>query len=134
MRQAIQTHYLVDPIQQQNFHSALAAYFLQREPNIRTLDELPWQLAKAGDWYQLTNVLSTPSFFTRSGKKMNTMPKCFGRKLRSGQAPGWWKPTKWFESQPENYLHYLRPLASLLLAGGHTQEALNLQEARLKKF
>ena len=111
LRQAIQTHYLVDPIQQQNFHSALAAYFLQREPNIRTLDELPWQLAKAGDWYQLTNVLSSPSFFYALWQKNQYDAKMFWAQIEK------WSSARMVEAY-QMVLKSTRKLSTLLAATG----------------
>ncbi len=132
LRQAIQTHYLPEPFQQQNVHSALAAYFLQRESNFRTLDELPWQLAKAGDWSQLTNVLSSPSFFYALWQQNEYDAKMFWAQIENNSNMRMVTAYQFVLESPEEYLHYLRPLASLLLAGGHTQEALILQKARLR--
>ncbi|PKN87602.1 MAG: hypothetical protein CVU46_03995 [Chloroflexi bacterium HGW-Chloroflexi-8] len=132
LRQAIQEHYLTDLVQQQTIHNTLAAYFLKRESSFRTLDELPWQLAKAGDWYQLTNVLSSPSFLFELWQQNEYDAKMFWAQIEENSNARMVAAYQLVLESPEEYLRYLRPLASLLLAGGHPQEALILQEARLR--
>ena len=44
-------------------HNQLAAYFEQREISDRKMQELPWQLAQAGAWQRLYELLADQEFF-----------------------------------------------------------------------
>lgn len=44
-------------------HARLAEYFSGRPTEIRALDELPWQLAQAGEWERLRDLLADPPVF-----------------------------------------------------------------------
>ena len=47
IRRAVEHRYLPEQEQQQAAHRSLAEYFAAFEPDARTVDELPWQLAQA---------------------------------------------------------------------------------------
>jgi tetratricopeptide (TPR) repeat protein len=44
-------------------HVRLADFFAARELDARQVQELPWQLARAGEWHRLADRLADPSFF-----------------------------------------------------------------------
>ncbi len=45
------------------WHTRIADYFEQRDLDERKVDELPWQLSRAGAWDRLADLLSDPPFF-----------------------------------------------------------------------
>src|SRR5207245_2852747 len=47
---------------QQSAHAAVAAYFETRDLDFRTVEELPWQLARAESWSRLYELLADPAF------------------------------------------------------------------------
>jgi hypothetical protein len=47
----------------------LRAYFSKLPDSPRAIDELPWQLARLGDWLGLERLLSTPSFLSQAWKR-----------------------------------------------------------------
>jgi hypothetical protein len=65
LRQAVQTRYLMLSADQTATHTRLACYFSDSELDTRRLEELPWQLAAAGDWRQLYLLLGPVEFFDR---------------------------------------------------------------------
>jgi tetratricopeptide (TPR) repeat protein len=63
LRQAIQKRYLPQLSLQKQAHLRIAGYFeAQPAESLRRLDELPWQLARAGEWQQLSDLLGDPLF------------------------------------------------------------------------
>ena len=63
LRKAVHARYIDTPDVEKAAHLRLAAYFDARELDVRKVDELPWQLAKAVDWEGLRNCLADLSFF-----------------------------------------------------------------------
>jgi len=62
LRQAVRHRYWEGQTDQM-WHLSLAAYFGSRLLGRRTLEELPWQLARAGQWQKLREYLSEPTVF-----------------------------------------------------------------------
>lgn len=62
VRKAVEVKYLPTLEGQQKAHIRLAAYFADRDQSARKLDELPWQLAQAGSWPSLHDLLSDGAF------------------------------------------------------------------------
>ena len=60
---AIDAHYLYAPELKAAAHRSLADYFDRQDLGPRKVDELPWQLAAAGEWQRLYDVLADLSFF-----------------------------------------------------------------------
>jgi tetratricopeptide (TPR) repeat protein len=60
LRQAVETHYLPDQAARRTRHEHLATYFAAQPFAGRALDELPWQLAEAGAFARLADLLSDP--------------------------------------------------------------------------
>jgi tetratricopeptide (TPR) repeat protein len=60
---AVRQRYLGTAAAERAGHVRLAAYFTAREVDARQVDELPWQLARAGEWYELADRLADLAFF-----------------------------------------------------------------------
>ena len=63
-RAAVKARYLKEKSAIAAAHLKLADYFEGTAPDIRRIEELPWQLAMAGAWSQLVVLLSDPMFFS----------------------------------------------------------------------
>lgn len=57
LRQAVNRRYLTTPTRQRRMHSRLASYFEQQPHGTRRIEELPWQLQRAGKRRDLKNCL-----------------------------------------------------------------------------
>lgn len=63
LRKAVRKKYLRDSNTRDRAHASLASYFRKRVLDDRQLEELPWQLQKAGKWYELKDYLNDPTAF-----------------------------------------------------------------------
>jgi nephrocystin-3 len=63
LRDAVRDAYVSTPEQQIAAHLQLADYFGKQELTPRQLDELPWQLERAGNWTDLKRCLTNIEFF-----------------------------------------------------------------------
>lgn len=68
LRRAVRDRYLPTVAEREASHLRLADYFLGRELGSRTVEELPWQLARAGSWDRLRDLLADLSFFAAAWK------------------------------------------------------------------
>jgi tetratricopeptide (TPR) repeat protein len=64
LRDAVRRRYLSREQDLRDAHLRLADYFETRDPGVRTIDELPWQLAEAKSWDRLVALLSDANFLT----------------------------------------------------------------------
>jgi tetratricopeptide (TPR) repeat protein len=69
LRKAVECRYLPDEQTQTEAHLRLAGYFEDRPLDSRKVDELPWQLAEAGSWARLYDVLADVDFFREAWKR-----------------------------------------------------------------
>jgi tetratricopeptide (TPR) repeat protein len=63
LRTAVEQRYLPGEAERRAAHQRLAAYFAAHADVSRKLDELPWQLAAAGDWQALYDLLAGERVF-----------------------------------------------------------------------
>jgi nephrocystin-3 len=63
LRRAVERQYLQNDDERRAAHVRLAAYFQNREPSPRRIQELPWQLARGEAWDHLYNLLCEYEFF-----------------------------------------------------------------------
>jgi tetratricopeptide (TPR) repeat protein len=64
LRAAVRQRYLAEPEQERAAHLRLADYFAGRGVERRAVEELPWQLARAGSWQRLADLWTRLPFFT----------------------------------------------------------------------
>jgi tetratricopeptide (TPR) repeat protein len=60
LRRAVEARYLPDEAARIVAHRRLAAFFEAAEPDTRRAEELPFQVAEAGDWRHLAEILADP--------------------------------------------------------------------------
>jgi tetratricopeptide (TPR) repeat protein len=63
LRKAVENYYLSRDDEKQHVHQQIADYFMAQPDSYRRIEELPWQLAEAGEWNRLSALLSNPDFF-----------------------------------------------------------------------
>lgn len=75
--EAVERRYLGEQPLRNGIHQRVAGYFKGRRLGPRKLDEMPWQLAKAGNWHALVRVLTNQSIFkalwTRDEHEVQTL-------------------------------------------------------------
>ncbi len=75
--EAVDRRYLGEESVRRGIHQRIAGYFKGRRFGPRKLDEMPWQLARAGDWNTLVRTLTTRSVFqalwTRDEQELQTL-------------------------------------------------------------
>lgn len=66
LREAVRKRYVCSPGNEIAAHRRLADYFHSGDLDGRKVDELPWQLSKAGAWQELAELLCQPEFLNRA--------------------------------------------------------------------
>jgi tetratricopeptide (TPR) repeat protein len=61
LRQAVARRYLGDAAAKVAAHAQLVRYFKERPRGFRRTDELPWQMARTGEWHSLADYLAGPA-------------------------------------------------------------------------
>ena len=125
LRAAVEHRYLPDERAQRTAHLRLADYFAARELGPRKIDELPWQLARAGSWDRLADQLADTGFLEGAWNADQFEVKAFwaqveassGRRLVDGYRTAIERPDRY----PDRHI---RILGRLLTDTGHTEEAL----------
>jgi hypothetical protein len=72
LRDAVERRYFRDDASRREAHSQLARFFGSESSPVserRRLEELTWQLARAGDWTRLGVVLADPAYLVRAWKQ-----------------------------------------------------------------
>ncbi|MEZ5100690.1 MAG: hypothetical protein R3C15_13000 [Thermoleophilia bacterium] len=69
LARAIDARFLPDEATRRGAHARLAAYFAGRRLGPRVVDELPAQLAGAGDWDALARLLGDPAFLLAAARR-----------------------------------------------------------------
>ena len=134
LRQAVQNLYLSTGKAQHSEHLQLAAYFENRELNLRKIDELPWQLAQAGSWQRLYHLLAYLPFFTAAWKTDPFIVKAYWAQIEGNSKL---KLTKAYHSvinAPARDTTHVPDIAKLLADTGHPMEAMSLQEYLVEHF
>jgi tetratricopeptide (TPR) repeat protein len=62
LREAVRSRYMPDEDDQTRVRLRLAGHFNRYETTNRKVEELPWQLARAGEWERLFDLLRDPAF------------------------------------------------------------------------
>ncbi|MEI8334739.1 MAG: tetratricopeptide repeat protein, partial [Chloroflexota bacterium] len=129
LRRAVAERYLIADAERAAAHRRLADYFAGRETGPRRIAELPWQLARAGEWDRLAALLGDLGFFTAAWAADPDDVKVAWAAVEAHsdhrlveayreviEDPGWWKTET------------IDAVASLMGDMGHRHEALTLRE------
>jgi tetratricopeptide (TPR) repeat protein len=126
LRQAVQHRYVPAEAQQRAAHQALADYFRAHRDSRRAIDELPWQLSRAGAWAKLWILLGNADFLARAWAASEWDVKALWGELGANSPDlrmiGAYQP---IVEQPHKFDAGVQRAAMLLLAhSGHRDGAL----------
>lgn len=136
LRNAIcQAHLPAEPHQQQA-HLRLADYFEHQPPGSRRIDELPWQLAEAGAWQRLYDLLAEREFLKEALAHDPFEFKTYWTQVEIGSSLRMVDAYREEVDHPERQgdKAFLSILSHLLADTGNVQEALCLRAAAVEHY
>jgi tetratricopeptide (TPR) repeat protein len=126
LRYAVREVYLLNEEHRKRMHGKVAGYFIGKELGARKIEELPWQLAEAGEWGKLYAVLTDLPFLKMAWEKDHYDVKaCFMKVEQIGKLKivnGYCQVIQ----EPEKHKEYAWILGTLFYDTGHPEEALKL--------
>jgi len=130
---AVREAYLPTLAHQQRAHRTLAGYFGNGQQGQRQLEELPWQLAEAGDWEGLGVLLQSRSFFKALWSLNYCDVKTYWAKVEASSS---FRMTDAYRPLIDNPIEetdrqFARMIASLLQAAGHLKEIKKIQQTEM---
>ena len=134
LRTAVRDRYLPDEAARQAVHLRLADYFSTYADDQRQVDELPWQLAQAGAWQRLYDVLVDLKFF-RAIHKANVFDlKDYWAKVQANsplRIVEGYRPV--FDQAQQQDPGLMKLLGDLLSDMGNPKEALGVRKALVEE-
>lgn len=122
--EAVERRYLGEQPLRRGIHQRVAQYFKGRRLGPRKLDEMPWQLAKAGNWHALVRTLTTQSTFkalwTRDEHELQTLWATIEKESDYSVAASYRAIIK----KPARSPDFAQRVAILLNSMGYPREAL----------
>lgn len=104
-------------------------------PNLRKLDELPWQLARARSWERLQGLLVGPAFFRQAWKQDQFEVKVFWAKIEAHSPLRLAAAYRGVLADPARHeAFYVWEVACLLADTGHPEEALSLRAQLVEHY
>jgi nephrocystin-3 len=134
LREAIGDRYLPTEEQQRAAHLRLADYFEARDPGMRRLDELPWQLVEASAWERLGTLLSDLPFLESAWDHDEYEVKAYWARLEANSPFRLVESYRPVREHPERHGDYLWTIGSLLKDTGHLADALPLREHLVEHY
>ena len=83
LRTAVENAYLPTEQNQQQAHLRLAEYFERQSISSRIIDELPWQLAEAGEWVRLQAHMIDRGFFKEAWERNENDVKAYWAQIEN---------------------------------------------------
>jgi AAA ATPase-like protein/uncharacterized protein DUF4062 len=132
-RRAVEDKYFPGEHERQTAHLHLADYFDAREVSQRKLDELPWQLASAGEWSRLSSVLTCPNFFPRAWEANSSEVKSYWVQLEANSALRIAEAYHAVIKARDVGVKYAGDVATLLQETGHLAIARSIREYLIER-
>jgi tetratricopeptide (TPR) repeat protein len=126
IRQAARRRYLPDEVSQREAHATLAAYFRARARTPRTVEELPWHLARSGAWAELAKALADPAFLRVAWDTRPFEVRSLWAELEASSPHRMVDAYRSVSNDPRAGPAISWPVAMLLNEAGHRAEALAL--------
>ena len=133
-RQAVRDRYLAEEARGGAAHLRLADYFDEQDlemgegPNLRKIDELPWQLARAEVWERLQGLLVGPAFFRQAWNNNQFEVKARWAQIEANSPLRLAAAHREVLQDPARQeAEYVWEVAVLLADTGHLEEALVLR-------
>lgn len=133
LRQAVEARYLPSDDEQRAVHRRLAAYFEEREPGQRRLEELPWQLSRAKDWTALAATLGDPEFLAQAWKQDEFEVQAYWGEIERSSDVRLPDAYQAVLDDPLQYVDVVWSLAPLLSQAGYPAQALRLYEPLIEE-
>lgn len=130
LREAVRDRYLHLPGQKKNAHLRLADYFGGHGLDERKIDELPWQLAEAGEWKRLKDCLADLPFFCASYRKDEFEVLEYWQRVEANSDFTCVEAYKDVIVEPCNFLDVLFPLSAMFYSRGNIDQAFSLRKAQ----
>jgi tetratricopeptide (TPR) repeat protein len=130
LRQAVEDRYLKTTEERNAAHRRLVGYFSWQPLGPRKIDEMPWQLAEAGEWRSLFTLLADRQFFEAASDRDEfsvmsywaRVEKNSPLRITSAYTPSFSSSLDW---------KFLIHLISMLSNLGYANEALEIQQRLL---
>ena len=140
-RQAVWDRYIATETRRLAAHLRLVDYFDEQDleiggrPNLRKIDELPWQLARAGAWERLQGLLVAPAFFRQAWNNDQFEVKACWAQMEDNSPLRLAAAYRGVLDDPaQHQAIYVWNVAMLLKDTGHPEEALALQTHLVEHF
>lgn len=131
--EAVERRYLGEQPLRRGIHQRVAGYFKGRRLGPRKLDEMPWQLAKAGNWHALVRTLTKQSIlkalWNRDEHEVQTLWAMIEKESDHSVAASY----RAIITKPGRSPDFAQRVAILLNSMGHPHEALQTFQ-KLEKF
>ncbi|MCX6055280.1 MAG: DUF4062 domain-containing protein [Chloroflexi bacterium] len=135
LRQAVQNRYLSEESMLKLDHLRLADYFEQRSgESPRRLDELPWQLSRAGEWQRLFILLGKTEFFSTSWEFNPFEFKAYWTQVEANSPYRMVDAYRKVIDHPSHYQEVEWNICILLKDTGHPEEALSMNTGLVDYF
>lgn len=134
LRQAVHDEYLDSPEKEKDAHLRVADYFADRGIDIRKIDELPWQLAEAGEWGRLKECLEDLPFFKAVYEKDEFEVLAYWQRVENNSAYTCSEAYEEVIGGPSVFMEYLFPLSEMFYSRGHLDEALSLHNVQVGHY
>ncbi|HVS04227.1 MAG TPA: AAA family ATPase [Thermoanaerobaculia bacterium] len=128
LRQAVERAFIGAGAARRRLHLRLADYFAARPPSPRRLDELPWQLAAAGEWTRLAGLLAEPAVLAELWQRAPFDVKGYWARVEAASEERLVASYAPILSRPDEHVVVLPQLAALLFDTVHLDECGRLRE------
>jgi tetratricopeptide (TPR) repeat protein len=128
LRRAVEARYLPSDEEQCAAHRNLAAYFDGRDPGVRRLEELPWQLSRAHDWPALAATLGDPEFLVQAWDRDEFEVQAYWGEIERNTDRHIPDAYQTVLDDPLQHPNVVWRLAPLLSQAGYPTQALSLYE------
>ena len=134
LRQAVRDRYFPMEKDQKQIHLRLADYFLLRPISARQIDEMPWQLAQAGEWPRLYQLLADLDFFSGAWQSNQHDVKSYWTAVDAHSVRSSVHAYRPVFDAPQQHMAVVREISFLMTDIGHMHEAIMLSEFMVKHY
>jgi tetratricopeptide (TPR) repeat protein len=127
-REAVKERYVATAGEQSDAHLHLANYFETREMGRRKLEELPWQLSRAGEWPRLFSLLASPAFFPNAWEANSSEVKSYWTQVEANSTLRLVDAYQVAVTSGDVSVRYFGDVATLLHETGHLDVARTMRE------
>jgi len=128
LRRAAQDAYLATEQHQRQAHLYLAKYFTRQPRSPRQMDELPWQLARAGAWKPLASLLSDDEFLPSLWRHSATDLFRYWAQIEAHGTVRLPDALRGIIGRPEDHLGAVKAAHAVLHHFGHLETTTELQQ------